>query len=212
MTSLTFHVSRSIGRDDGARRRDRRDDPRPRGQRRAVEGDRRATAGSSSGRSTSATPTARSTSRRSTRSSTRRTRLVAVGLGVERRRHDQPGRARSSGGPTPPARGRTSTRSTRRRTCRSTSRAVGTDFLACSTYKFFGPHAGVLYGRADVLDALPAYKLRPAERPVRDRHRQLRGRWPASTAAVDYLADIGVDVRRGRGARRPAARARPTPG
>src|SRR6185437_5684222 len=42
-------------------------------------------------------------------------------------------------------------------------RAVGTDFLACSTYKFFGPHAGVLYGRADILAGLPPYKLRPAE-------------------------------------------------
>ena len=40
-------------------------------------------------------------------------------------------------------------------------RAVDTDFLACSTYKFFGPHAGVLYGRRELLDALPAYKLRP---------------------------------------------------
>ena len=40
--------------------------------------------------------------------------------------------------------------------------AVGTDFLACSAYKFFGPHVGVLYGRREVLDALPTYKLRPA--------------------------------------------------
>ena len=40
--------------------------------------------------------------------------------------------------------------------------AVGTDFLACSAYKFFGPHVGVLYGRRPVIDALPTYKLRPA--------------------------------------------------
>ena len=54
-------------------------------------------------------------------------------------------------------------------------RAVGTDFLACSTYKFFGPHAGVLYGRADVLDGLPAYKLRPAEDRFETGTAQLRG-------------------------------------
>ena len=54
-------------------------------------------------------------------------------------------------------------------------RALDTDFLACSTYKFFGPHAGVLYGKAAVLDALPPYKLRAGNRSVRDGHGQLRG-------------------------------------
>jgi cysteine desulfurase family protein (TIGR01976 family) len=36
------------------------------------------------------------------------------------------------------------------------------DFLVCSSYKFFGPHMGVLYGRYDLLDKLTAYKVRPA--------------------------------------------------
>lgn len=36
------------------------------------------------------------------------------------------------------------------------------DFLVCSAYKFFGPHVGILYGRYDLLDELPAYKVRPA--------------------------------------------------
>lgn len=36
------------------------------------------------------------------------------------------------------------------------------DFLACSAYKFFGPHIGALYGKYDLLDRLPAYKVRPA--------------------------------------------------
>ena len=68
--------------------------------------------------------------------------------------------------------------------------ALGTDFLACSTYKFFGPHLGVLYGRADLLERLPAYKVRPAH-----------DRWETGTpsfegivgaaAAVDYLASVG---------------------
>jgi cysteine desulfurase family protein (TIGR01976 family) len=36
------------------------------------------------------------------------------------------------------------------------------DFLVCSSYKFFGPHMGVLYGKYDLLDSLSAYKVRPA--------------------------------------------------
>ncbi|HXI80423.1 MAG TPA: cysteine desulfurase-like protein [Verrucomicrobiae bacterium] len=70
-------------------------------------------------------------------------------------------------------------------------RAVGTDFLACSTYKFFGPHAGVLYGRREVLDALPAYKLRPAEDHFETGTGNFEG-LAGVTAAVDYLADVGT--------------------
>ena len=36
------------------------------------------------------------------------------------------------------------------------------DFLACSPYKFYGPHQGLLYGKYDLLDELKAYKVRPA--------------------------------------------------
>lgn len=68
------------------------------------------------------------------------------------------------------------------------------DFLACSTYKFFGPHQGVLYGKYELLDDLIAYKVRPApSKPA--------GKWETgtqsfeslagSTAAVDYIASIG---------------------
>jgi cysteine desulfurase family protein (TIGR01976 family) len=39
---------------------------------------------------------------------------------------------------------------------------VGCDFLVCSSYKFFGPHAGALYGKYDLLNELKAYKVRPA--------------------------------------------------
>jgi cysteine desulfurase family protein (TIGR01976 family) len=39
---------------------------------------------------------------------------------------------------------------------------IGCDFLAISAYKFFGPHVGMLYGRYDLLDELFAYKVRPA--------------------------------------------------
>ena len=40
--------------------------------------------------------------------------------------------------------------------------SLGVDFLVCSSYKFFGPHAGILYGRYELLDELKAYKVRPA--------------------------------------------------
>lgn len=68
--------------------------------------------------------------------------------------------------------------------------AIGTDFLACSAYKFFGPHVGVLYGRRAVLDALPTYKLRVAD----DRFETGTGNWEGmagTIAAVEYLADVG---------------------
>jgi cysteine desulfurase family protein (TIGR01976 family) len=70
----------------------------------------------------------------------------------------------------------------------------GCDFLVCSAYKFFGPHVGVLWGRRELLESLPAYKVRPAPD-------ELPGRWMTGTqnhegiagtlAAVDYLADLG---------------------
>jgi len=41
--------------------------------------------------------------------------------------------------------------------------AIGCDFLLCSAYKFFGPHTGILWGRYDLLEELPAYKVRPAK-------------------------------------------------
>ncbi len=72
-------------------------------------------------------------------------------------------------------------------------RAIGADFLACSAYKFFGPHAGLVYGRLDLLDALPAYKVRPAanEPPHKfetgtQNHEGQAGTW----AAIEYLAAL----------------------
>jgi selenocysteine lyase/cysteine desulfurase len=41
-------------------------------------------------------------------------------------------------------------------------RGLGCDLLACSAYKFFGPHLGILYGRYDLLDGLFPYKVRPS--------------------------------------------------
>jgi len=39
---------------------------------------------------------------------------------------------------------------------------LGCDYLVCSSYKFFGPHVGMLYGRYELLNELTAYKVRPA--------------------------------------------------
>src|SRR6185436_8424011 len=69
-------------------------------------------------------------------------------------------------------------------------RAVGTDFLACSTYKFFGPHAGVLYGRAEVLASLPTLKLTPAHDRFETGTQNHEG-MAGVTAAVEYLAAVG---------------------
>lgn len=43
------------------------------------------------------------------------------------------------------------------------ARALGCDFLACSPYKFFGPHQGVLWGKAELVERIEAYKVRPAD-------------------------------------------------
>ncbi len=68
------------------------------------------------------------------------------------------------------------------------------DFLACSTYKFFGPHLGVLWGRRADLERLTPYKVRPCSE-------DLPWRWMTGTqshetiagalACIDYLADLG---------------------
>jgi cysteine desulfurase family protein (TIGR01976 family) len=41
--------------------------------------------------------------------------------------------------------------------------ALDCDFLACSSYKFYGPHTGILYGKYEHLERLQAYKVRPAK-------------------------------------------------
>jgi cysteine desulfurase family protein (TIGR01976 family) len=69
------------------------------------------------------------------------------------------------------------------------------DFLVCSSYKFFGPHAGILYGRYALLDELTAYKVRPAPK-------ELPGKFETGTqnhegiagvlGAVEYLDWVGA--------------------
>jgi cysteine desulfurase family protein (TIGR01976 family) len=73
-------------------------------------------------------------------------------------------------------------------------RAIDCDFLVCSSYKFFGPHQGILYGRRELLQRLRPYKVRPATDEV-------PSRWETGTqnheclagllGAFEYLAEIG---------------------
>ncbi len=74
-------------------------------------------------------------------------------------------------------------------------RAFDCDFLACSAYKFYGPHIGALYGKADRLAALDVPKLQPAPDSVPERietgtqnHEGIVG----AGAAVKFLAAIGT--------------------
>jgi cysteine desulfurase family protein (TIGR01976 family) len=89
-------------------------------------------------------------------------------------------------------------------------RAIDCDFLACSPYKFFGPHSGVLYGKRERLKDLKPYKVRPASNDLPDA-------WETGTqnhecmagvmAAVEYIADIGRHSAGEKSGRREALRA-----
>jgi cysteine desulfurase family protein (TIGR01976 family) len=70
------------------------------------------------------------------------------------------------------------------------ARAVGADFVACSVYKFFGPHVGAVYGRRDILESLPEYKVRPAGHKFETGTQNFEGQ-AGTVAAVEYLADVG---------------------
>ena len=76
-------------------------------------------------------------------------------------------------------------------------RAFDCDFLVASAYKFFGPHTGALYGKHELLERFDAYRLRPAPSEAPDK-------WETGTqsfeslagvvAAVDYLGSIGASL------------------
>ena len=76
-------------------------------------------------------------------------------------------------------------------------RALDCDFLVCSSYKFFGPHMGILYGKREHLQRLQPYKVRANTNAIPHRwewgtlnHECIAG----VTACVDYLADLGRQV------------------
>jgi cysteine desulfurase family protein (TIGR01976 family) len=80
--------------------------------------------------------------------------------------------------------------------------SIGCDFLACSAYKFYGPHVGVLFGREAVLRRVDIPKLAPAPDTAPERletgtqnHEGIVG----AAAAVEFLASLGVgETRRAR--------------
>ncbi len=76
-------------------------------------------------------------------------------------------------------------------------RAIGCDLLACSPYKFYGPHLGTLYVRQDLLERLDVPKVEPAANYAPDRletgtqsHEAIVG----AAAAVDFLASLAPDA------------------
>ena len=84
-------------------------------------------------------------------------------------------------------------------------RELDCDFLACSAYKFYGPHIGALFGRLELLSEIDFPKLRPAPDTAPERaetgtqnHEGIAG----ATAAIDFLASLTPgDTRRARLAR-----------
>jgi cysteine desulfurase family protein (TIGR01976 family) len=86
-------------------------------------------------------------------------------------------------------------------------RALDCDFLVCSSYKFFGPHMGVLYGKREHLKRLDPYKVRANtnESPNRWEWGTLNHECIAGiTACVDYIADIGRRLKPSTPSRRAA--------
>jgi selenocysteine lyase/cysteine desulfurase len=78
-------------------------------------------------------------------------------------------------------------------------RALGCDFLACSAYKFYGPHIGVLWGRHELLERLDVPKVKPAHDEAPDRietgtlnHEGIAG----AAAVVEFLASFGSGATR----------------
>lgn len=72
-------------------------------------------------------------------------------------------------------------------------RALGCDFLACSAYKFYGPHVGILWGRRDLMTSLDVPKLPPAPNSAPERfetgtqnHEGIAG----AAAAIEFLASL----------------------
>ncbi|KRB31533.1 MULTISPECIES: cysteine desulfurase-like protein [Mesorhizobium] len=74
---------------------------------------------------------------------------------------------------------------------------LGCDFLICSAYKFFGPHMGILWGRLDVIEGLKPYKCRCSSNGLPERFELGTPQielMAGLTAAVDHFAGLGAAV------------------
>ena len=127
------------------------------------------------------------------RAVTPRTRLVAIGAASQRARHDQRRRARHGAGARAWAALAFVDAVHYAPHALVDVRALGCDLLACSAYKFYGPHVGVLYGRHDLLASLDVPKLQPAPDTAPERletgtqnHEGIVG----AGAAVEFLASL----------------------
>lgn len=72
--------------------------------------------------------------------------------------------------------------------------AIGCDFLLCSSYKFYGPHLGIMWGREDLLNSLPAYKVSAAKDIAPNRWENgtpSYETWNGLLACLDYWEQIG---------------------
>lgn len=73
--------------------------------------------------------------------------------------------------------------------------AWGCDFAVCSPYKFFGPHSGVLYGRARLMEALPTHQLDLATDELPHAGNSGMSRWELGTQSHEALAGILAAVK-----------------
>ena len=204
MTTLTFHLGRALGRRLDAGRRDRRHRARPPRERRPLARSSRASAAST-------------------------VRAVRVPPRDGPARHGRPRRARSGRGRGSSRSAPPRTPSARSTTCAAPRdlahaagalvfvdavhyaphalvdvAALGADFLACSAYKFYGPHVGVLWGRQALLEALD---LPEARAGARERARAARDRARRTTRASSARRRPSTSSPRSRTGREPPRRA-----
>lgn len=82
---------------------------------------------------------------------------------------------------------------------------IGCDFLVCSAYKFYGPHQGLLWGRRSLLELLNPYKVRPADNAIphswetgTQSHEGMAG----TLGAIEHMEWIGTEMGEGGASRR----------
>jgi len=84
-------------------------------------------------------------------------------------------------------------------------KAIGCDILACSPYKFYGPHQGMAWARRDLLESLSPYKVRPADDTLPSRFEtgtQSHEGMAATLGAVEHFERMGTTMGAGGTTRR----------